>query len=104
MPFRSPSFARAGTVEPADRLGHDRRIAVGLDQQHVADSIRVAPPHQPPAAESAIGPDRDPDLAPSGAERLDQELQQGTGVLGRVDVAGAKVGCEQFVAAEDVEW
>ena len=32
----------------------------------------------------------------------DQQLEHGAGVLGGVDVAGAEVGREQLVAAEDV--
>ena len=46
---------------------------------------------------------RDPHLRPGGAEPPDQQLQHGAGVLGGVDVAGAEVGREQLVAAEDVQ-
>src|SRR4051812_24221813 len=72
--------------------------------QDVADAVRVAPAHQSPAAESAVGPDRDLHLRPGGAKPPHQQFEHGTSMLARVDVAGAEVGREQLIATEDVQW
>jgi len=65
-------------------------------------SLEIAPTPQPPAAETAVAADRDLHLRPGGAEPPHQQLEHGAGVLAGVDIAGAEVGDEQLIAAENV--
>jgi hypothetical protein len=90
-----------GPLGPVARRSLQHRVAG--QAEHVADTVAIAPPHRPPAAEAAVGPDRDLDLRPSRPQPPDQELQHRPGMPARVDVAGPQVGHQQVIAAEDVQ-
>ena len=102
-PLRLPGLPEL-TLGPLDPIpGPAQQHGVLSQPQDVADAVGVTPPHQSPAAEAAVGPDRDLDLRPGGAEAAHQEFQDGAGVLTGVDLAGAEVSHQQFVTAGDVQ-
>jgi len=82
--------------------GHACQHRVARQTQDIADAVGMAPSHQSPAAQPTVGPDCDLDVGPDAAERPDQRLQDRQAVLAGVDLAGPKIGHEQFVATKDI--
>jgi hypothetical protein len=52
----------------------------------------ASPPHQPPAAEAAVGAEDDLDVRPGLAEAFDQQLEDGPTVFGPIAVGRSQVG------------
>jgi hypothetical protein len=90
-----------GPIGPVGGGPLQRRVAG--QAQDVADAVRVAPAHQSPATEAAVGPDGDPHPRPGRPQAVDEQFEHGPGVPGGVDVRRPQVGRQQLIAAEDIE-
>ena len=76
---------------------------VACQTQDVVDPMAITPPHESPATETAVGTQHDLDPGPDLAESPDQQFQNRTAVLGRVDVRGTQVRHQKFVTAKNVQ-
>src|SRR5271156_5210739 len=90
-----------GAPGPIGGKAFQNRVA--CQAKHISDSVGITPTHQPPAAEAAIGPDRELDKRPGLAEPPNQQLQECPAVLAGVDLAGPQVSSQQLVTAKDVQ-
>jgi hypothetical protein len=87
--------------EPGGQLGLEP--GVSREPEHVLDSVRFAPAHQLVAREPGVGPHKDLDLGPAGADLRHDALEFVDDALTRVDVRLAQSRHQQVAAAEQVQ-
>ena len=71
--------------------------------EEVANTVALAPAHQPPAAEARIGPHHDAHPGPGPTQAGQQKLQDRPGVLPRVDIGRPQIGDWQVIASEHIQ-
>ncbi len=79
------------------------QVAVASQPDDIADMMTFTPVEHPMEAESGVTAEDDAYTRPGLAQAANQQGQDRPGMAGTIDVAGAKIGNQRLIAAEDVQ-
>ena len=85
------------------RLQQPLQHGIASDADDVSHVVPVAPIQHPVTTEAGVAAEDDADRGPALTHGLDQQRQDGPGMLGSIDLARAQVTDQQLLSAKDIQ-